>query len=86
MSTWTGYRGDVNKKEGTALHTRWNDFEVVYHLAPESTEEEIRRLIGNDISYILFYVSPVTLGLVVVWCSVRATCLVLVESSYKENL
>jgi len=52
MAQWTGYQGDVRK--GMALYTVWHDVEVVYHLGPELSPEEIRRLIGNDIVQVIY--------------------------------
>lgn len=52
MSTWKGYTGEIG--EGEAFYTVWQDLEVVYHVAPELSKPEIRRLIGNDLVNIIF--------------------------------
>jgi len=52
MATWPKYTGEMNNKFG--FYDEWAGVEVVYHLAPELTKEEIRRLIGNDIVVLIF--------------------------------
>lgn len=37
-----------------AYYDNWKGIEIIYHVAPLLTEEETRRLIANDIAYIIF--------------------------------
>jgi len=37
-----------------AYYDDWKGIEIIYHVAPLLTEEETRRLIANDIAYIIF--------------------------------
>jgi hypothetical protein len=39
-------------------YTIWNDVEIMFHIAPLLNEEQVRRLIGNDIVVIIFHDDP----------------------------
>lgn len=53
ISGWTKYRGDMRPPD-IAYYDDWKGIEIIYHVAPLLTEEETRRLIANDIAYIIF--------------------------------
>jgi len=50
---WRHYRGDV-RAPGLAYYTKWRDIQIIYHVCPTLNDEEIRRLIGNDIGMLIF--------------------------------
>eukprot|EP01129_Flabellula_baltica_P005497 TRINITY_DN1997_c0_g2_i1.p1 TRINITY_DN1997_c0_g2~~TRINITY_DN1997_c0_g2_i1.p1 ORF type:complete len:660 (+),score=132.64 TRINITY_DN1997_c0_g2_i1:28-1980(+) len=61
LDGWNHYRGDLGVGEGTyaeSYYTKWNELEIMYHIAPWHSPEQHRRLIGNDICFIIFYESP----------------------------
>jgi hypothetical protein len=43
-------------------YTVWNEVEIMFHCAPLLNEEQVRRLIGNDISIIIYYDDPTMLS------------------------
>jgi len=54
LAAWQGYRGDM-REPGFAYYDNWDSkVEVIYHVAPQLNAEETRRLIGNDVGYIIF--------------------------------
>jgi len=53
ISGWTKYRGDMRPPD-VAYYDNWKGIEIIYHVAPLLTEEETRRLVANDIAYIIF--------------------------------
>eukprot|EP01125_Pyxidicula_operculata_P006104 TRINITY_DN2123_c1_g1_i6.p1 TRINITY_DN2123_c1_g1~~TRINITY_DN2123_c1_g1_i6.p1 ORF type:complete len:1490 (-),score=456.26 TRINITY_DN2123_c1_g1_i6:218-4687(-) len=56
LKTWEQYRGSLGKiEELDAYYSYWNDVQIIYHIAPFMTKEQRRRLIGNDIVYIIYY-------------------------------
>lgn len=54
LNGWTHYRGDM-RPPGEAWYCIWNDIEIIYHVAPKLNTEERRRLIGNDIPYLIYF-------------------------------
>jgi len=55
LTEWDGYMGDMKPGEtGKAFYDRWNNIEVIYHVAPFLNSEGHRRLIGNDIAELFF--------------------------------
>lgn len=53
MHTHDGYRGDMGKSGEDAdtltYYTKWNDIEIIFHVAPHMSPEQHRRLCGNDV-------------------------------------
>ena len=41
-------------KEGKSYFTTWNDYEVMYHVSTMMGAEQHRRLIGNDVTTIIY--------------------------------
>jgi len=61
LTGWTKYRGDMGTQGDDAkesYYTEWEGIEVMFHVAPWMNEEQLRRLVGNDIGVILFYDYP----------------------------
>lgn len=59
------YRGEFGK-DGNDLtkesyYTVWQDIEIMFHIGPWFSDEENRRLIGNDILVLIYYDDPLML-------------------------
>jgi len=57
LNGWTNYTGDMKTKGETISKTyydKWNEIEIIYHVAPLLDKEGHRRLIGNDIAVLFF--------------------------------
>lgn len=55
LKGWSGYRGGYSTfDEGVSFYTSWRGFEIMFHVASLMTQEEQRRLIGNDIAVVYF--------------------------------
>jgi len=55
LKDWTNYRGDFGADvEQDSYYTVWKGIEMMFHIAPLMTSEQHRRMIGNDICFILF--------------------------------
>jgi len=55
LKGWTLYRGDFGDTYQDAYYTVWHGIEIIFHIAPWMDAEGHRRLIGNDICFIIFY-------------------------------
>eukprot|EP01128_Nolandella_sp_AFSM9_P006026 TRINITY_DN3028_c0_g1_i1.p1 TRINITY_DN3028_c0_g1~~TRINITY_DN3028_c0_g1_i1.p1 ORF type:complete len:1097 (+),score=269.14 TRINITY_DN3028_c0_g1_i1:55-3291(+) len=59
LSGWTQYRGDFGSDSNEDTYfTVWKGIEMMFHIAPWFIPEQHRRLIGNDICFILYYDNP----------------------------
>jgi len=47
-------KGTMLDDSGTSNRRRWNRRAVVWHVAPDMTEDQQRRLIGNDVALLFF--------------------------------
>jgi len=54
-----GFKGDLDVKQGSltgrhSYYTKWEGFEIMYHVCPMIPPKQRKRLIGNDIVVIVF--------------------------------
>eukprot|EP01126_Amoeba_proteus_P056814 TRINITY_DN7194_c0_g1_i4.p1 TRINITY_DN7194_c0_g1~~TRINITY_DN7194_c0_g1_i4.p1 ORF type:complete len:258 (-),score=52.97 TRINITY_DN7194_c0_g1_i4:1020-1793(-) len=62
LKGWLKYRGDLGVDvEQDSYYTVWKGIEVMFHVSPLMNSEQHRRLIGNDIVFIIFHDSCVPL-------------------------
>jgi hypothetical protein len=56
LKGWKKYRGDIGvDSDQNSFYTVWEGIEIMLHIAPWMSSEQHRRLIGNDICFIIFY-------------------------------
>jgi RAP1 GTPase activating protein 1 len=53
LDSWQDYRGDMGK-QGESYYTKWNDFELMFHVSTMLNSDQHRQLIGNDSQAIIF--------------------------------
>eukprot|EP01125_Pyxidicula_operculata_P001024 TRINITY_DN108_c8_g2_i1.p1 TRINITY_DN108_c8_g2~~TRINITY_DN108_c8_g2_i1.p1 ORF type:complete len:1167 (+),score=338.57 TRINITY_DN108_c8_g2_i1:63-3563(+) len=60
LKSHKGYRGDIGVEiEQDSYYTKWGEIEVMFHICLWFTPEQHRRLIGNDIVFVIFHDSTV---------------------------
>eukprot|EP01124_Arcella_intermedia_P012070 TRINITY_DN18383_c0_g1_i1.p1 TRINITY_DN18383_c0_g1~~TRINITY_DN18383_c0_g1_i1.p1 ORF type:complete len:1012 (+),score=193.77 TRINITY_DN18383_c0_g1_i1:180-3215(+) len=53
---WKRYRGDIGvETDQSSYYTEWNGIEVMFHVCLWMDSEQHRRLIGNDVVFVIFH-------------------------------
>jgi len=56
LDGWKDYRGDFGRVETCKTYfSDWKNLKIMFHVCPYMNKEQRRRLIGNDICFIVFY-------------------------------
>eukprot|EP01130_Rhizamoeba_saxonica_P019146 TRINITY_DN9818_c0_g1_i1.p1 TRINITY_DN9818_c0_g1~~TRINITY_DN9818_c0_g1_i1.p1 ORF type:complete len:660 (+),score=135.78 TRINITY_DN9818_c0_g1_i1:23-2002(+) len=54
LNGWSKYKGDFGEVDQQSYYTIWKGIEIMFHVGPMLTVEQHRRLLGNDIAFIIF--------------------------------